>query len=74
MYCSKIIPVKCTSTSIFLLSVTQLKFTCSKSTTETLEKGMKYVQSYLFIVQLLIKGYFCDEYVRKYTGQADIQK
>ena len=27
------------------LMVTQLTITCSKSTTETLEKGVKYVQS-----------------------------
>ena len=26
--------------------LTQPTFTCSKSTTETIEKGMKYVQSY----------------------------
>ena len=26
-------------------SISQLTFTCSKSTTETLEKGVKYVQS-----------------------------
>ena len=29
-----------------LLDYTQLKFTCSKSTIETLEKGVKYVQIY----------------------------
>ena len=28
-----------------LLSATQLTFACSKSTTETLAKGVKYVQS-----------------------------
>ena len=28
-----------------LNSLTHLTFTCSKSTTETLEKGVKYVQS-----------------------------
>ena len=28
----------------FYFDVTQLTFTCSQSTTETLEKGMKYVQ------------------------------
>ena len=34
----------------------QLTFTCSKSTTKTLEKGVKYVQSfiYLFICTLFI--------------------
>ena len=30
---------------IIFMICTQLTFTCSKSTTETLEKGMRYVQS-----------------------------
>ena len=31
--------------SNFLITSTQLTFTCSKSTIKTLEKGLKYVQS-----------------------------
>ena len=34
------------SLTLFIIDITQLTFTCSKSTTETLEKGMKYVQSW----------------------------
>ena len=35
-----------TQTKLLLnVQSTQLTFTCSKSTTETLEKGLKYVQS-----------------------------
>ena len=35
-----------TQTKLLLnVQITQLTFTCSKSTTETLEKGLKYVQS-----------------------------
>ena len=31
--------------SSYLVHITQLTFTCSNSTTEALEKGVKYVQS-----------------------------
>ena len=33
------------SNQFLLIATTQPKSTCSKSTTETLEKGVKYVQS-----------------------------
>ena len=36
------------------LQISQLTFTCSKSTTETLEKGVKYVQSFDVIVAVLM--------------------
>ena len=34
-----------TAESLISLKVTKQKKTCSKSTTETLEKGVKYIQS-----------------------------
>ena len=37
--------IKTMATNIVTNGLTQLKFTCSKSTIETLEKDMKYIQS-----------------------------
>ena len=40
----------------------QLAFTCSKSTLETLEKGVKYIQSWQYTRMMSLASFWCFHY------------